>query len=157
MKQLLVSVLMFGAVAAAQQPCNTNMMVGTYIKSYSGWVTMEQPGAAPFTFFGSIFGVVSIDYAGKITGAGAISGFGPVTDYEVTGTVEIKPDCTGTIRQASKPKGSTGSGTPEVHRFVFIPGERRILATIVDMGPGMYPAVLGEWKYISPTPNAATW
>jgi hypothetical protein len=157
MKQLLVSVLMFGAVAAAQQPCNTNMMIGTYVQSYSGWVTMEQSGAAPLTFFGTVFGVVSIDNGGKITGAAAISGFGPVVDYEVSGTVEIKPDCTGTIRAASKPKGSTGAGMPEVHRFVFIPSEKKILAAIVDMGPGVYPAVLGEWKYLSPTPNTANW
>ena len=157
MRRLLGLALVLGAVTAAQPQCTTNSVVGTYVKSYSGWVTMEQQGAAPVTFFGTIFGVVSIDYGGNITGAAAISGFGPVTDYVVTGTIEIKADCTGTIRQSSKPRGSTGSGTPEVQRFVFISSEKKILATIVDMGPGMYPAVLGEWKWIAAVPNAVTW
>jgi hypothetical protein len=157
MKRLLVLVLALGAVAAAQPQCTTNSIVGTYVTSYSGWVTMEQPGAAPITFFGTIFGVASIDYGGNVTGTSAISGFGPVTDYVNTGTAEIKPDCTGTLRMSSKPKGSKEPAMPEVHRFVFISSEKKILATIVDMGPGTYPAVLGEWKFIAPVPNAVTW
>ena len=109
------------------------------------------------TMSSTLLGVMSIGSDGKLSGVGAMAGMGPVTDYEIWGTVEIKSDCTGTMRMKYKPKGSTSQELTEIDRFIFLPEEKLILATAVDMGPGVYPAMLGTWKRIAPYPNAANW
>ncbi len=40
---------------------------------------------------------------------------------------------------------------------IFLAEEKTILTTIVDLGPGISPALLGTWKRIAPHPNAANW
>jgi hypothetical protein len=147
---------MLSAVAAAQINCTMTSIVGTYAVSYIGWVTMVVPNAAPATFSGTIVGVMSIGYDGKLTGGSAVSGLGPVADYDSSGTVEIKSDCTGTFRFTSKPRAA-GAAEPETDRFVFISSDRTFFVTVVDLGSGMYPAMAGTWKLISPVPNAANW
>ena len=157
MKRFILLVLVLSAAAAAQPTCGPESIRGTYAISYLGWVSFTPPGGAPVTMPGTIFGVLSIGSDGKISGVGAVAGLGPVTDYDVWGTAEIKSDCTGTMRMRVKPKGGPDKGEVEIDRFVFLPEERMILTTIVDMGPGMYPALLGTWKRISPVPNVANW
>ena len=156
MKRVILLVLVLSAVAAAQTNCNPGAITGTYAVSYIGWVTMVLPGAAPTTFSGTIVGAISIGYDGKLSGGAAVSGLGPVADYDISGTAEIKPDCTGTLRMKSKPRAG-GAAEPETDRFVFISGDKTLFVTIVDLGPGMYPAMAGTWKQISPVPNAAAW
>jgi hypothetical protein len=156
MKRLILLVLVLSAVAAAQNTCSMSSIVGTYAVSYIGWVTMVVPNAAPATFNGTIVGVMSIGWDGKLSGAAAVSGLGPVADYDSSGTVEIKSDCTGTLRYKSKPRAG-GSVEPETDRFIFIPSDRSMFVTVVDMGPGMYPAMAATWKQISVVPNAAAW
>jgi hypothetical protein len=109
------------------------------------------------SFYGTILGVFSINYDGTVTGADAVSGFGPVTDYVVSGTVEVNPDCTGTIKLKAKPKNGVGPEETEVHRFIFDPDGATLLATMTDLGPDYYPAILGTWKRISRWPNGANW
>lgn len=158
MKRIVLLMAVLCAVAAAQPVCSLYSVAGTYVTSYMGWLTMTAPNAPPVTASGGIFGVTSIDYDGTVSGVGAVAGMGPVTDYVVSGTLTIKPDCTGTIKMTGKPKGSSGPSTStEVDRFVFLPelGEIRLL--IWDMGPGSYPAIFGNWKRMSRTPNAAQW
>ncbi|MCX6638099.1 MAG: hypothetical protein NT090_23835 [Acidobacteria bacterium] len=157
MKRFILLVLVLCAVAAAQPTCGLESIRGTYAVSYLGWLTIAQPGAAPVTMSGTILGVMSIGADGKLSGVGAVAGMGPVTDYDVWGTVEIKSDCTGTMRMRVKPKGGQDKGEIEIDRFIFLPEEKVILTTIVDMGPGLYPAMLGTWKRISTYPNAANW
>jgi hypothetical protein len=156
MKRVILLVLMLSAVAAAQINCTMTSIVGTYAVSYIGWVTMALPGGGSATFSGTIVGVMSIGYDGKLTGGSAVSGLGPVADYDSSGTVEIKSDCTGTLRYKSKPRAG-GAVEPETDRFVFIPGDKSLFATVVDLGSGMYPAMAGTWKPISPVPNMANW
>jgi hypothetical protein len=156
MKRFILLILALSAVAAAQPSCSLDSIRGTYAVSYIGWVTITQPGAPPVTTPGTILGVVAISLDGQLSGGGAVSGFGPVTDYDISGTIEIKPDCTGTMRLKSKPKSGGPVGT-EIDRFVFNPNEKTVLATIVDLGPGVYPAVLGTWKRIPAALNAGTW
>ncbi len=155
MKRLILLVLVLSAVAAAQPTCGPESIRGTYAVSYLGWLTITQPGAAPVTMSGTILGVLSIGSDGKLSGVAAVAGLGPVTDYDTWGTVEIKSDCTGTMRLKFKHKG--GSEATEIDRFIFLVEEKTILTTVVDMGPGLYPAMLGTWKRISPVPNAANW
>ncbi len=156
MKRFILLILALSAVAAAQPNCSLDSIRGTYAVSYIGWVTITLPGVPPVTTPGTILGVVSIGFDGQLSGGGAVSGFGPVTDYDISGTVEIKPDCTGTLRLKSKPRSGGPAGT-EVDRFVFNPNEKTLLVTIVDLGPGVYPAVLGTWKRITAAPNAVNW
>jgi len=157
MKRFILLVLVLCAVAAAQPTCGPESIRGTYAVSYLGWMTIAQPGAAPVTMSGTILGVLSIGSDGKLSGVTAVAGLGPVMDYDTWGTVEIKSDCTGTVRMKYKVKGSTGREESEIDRFIFLPEERVILATVVDMGPGVYPAMLGTWKRIAPYPNAVNW
>ena len=154
MKRIVLLMAVLCAVAAAQPTCSLYSVVGTYVTSYMGWLTMAVPNAPPTTVSGGIFGVMSIDYDGTISGAAAISGLGPVTDYVTSGTLTIKPDCTGTMKLTSKPKGTSApAGQVETDRFVFLPDVGEIHTVIWDMGPGMYPALLGAWKRMSRTPR----
>ena len=155
MKRLILLIPVLCAVAAAQVNCNMSALAGTYAVSYIGWVTMVQ-GTSSMTFPGTIVGVISIGHDGKLSGGGAVAGFGPVTDYDISGTVELGSDCTGTLRMKSKPRAG-GTAEAEVDRFVFIPDDKMLFATIVDMGPAVYPAVIGTWKRITPVPNASNW
>ena len=158
MKYLTILILIFCSIASAQPACTSSSIVGTYVVSYMGWLTTQAPNAAPVTVSGGIFGVVSIGYDGKLSGAAAIAGMGPVVDYVVTGAVDINSDCTGSLRLSGKVRATNQPGMPyEVDRFVFLPdlGECRLIIT--DMGAGVYPALLGTWKRISPMPNAAKW
>lgn len=151
---LTLLTLAASALAAAQQVCRLDTIRGTYAISVSGWTTIVQP---PMTVFGTILGVVSIDWDGKISGAGAVSGLGPVTDYEVAGTAKIGPECTGTLTMKVRPKGTAQYIGIETDRFVLDPDGKTLLTTVVDMGPGYYPSMLGVWKRISREPNAASW
>jgi hypothetical protein len=155
MKRFILLVLVLCAVAAAQPTCGPESIRGTYAVSYLGWTTFTQPGAAPVTTSGTILGVLSIGSDGKLSGVVAVAGLGPVSDYDTWGIVEIKSDCTGTMRIKFKHKG--GSEATEIERFIFLAEEKTILTTVVDMGPGVYPALLGTWKRISTYPNAASW
>jgi hypothetical protein len=156
MKRFILLIPLLCAIAAAQPTCGLGSVVGTYAVSYIGWVTIALPGTPPMTISGTIVGVVSIDWNGKLSGGGAVSGLGPVADYDIPGTVEIKSDCTGTLRMKPKPRSGGPVGT-EIDRFVFSPDDKTLIVTIVDLGPGIYPAMVGTWKRISPVPNSANW
>ena len=86
-----------------------------------------------------------------------MSGFGPVTDYEVAGTAQVNADCTGEISLKVRPKGTTDWTGTEVDRFVFDVEGKTLVVIIVDFGPGVYPAVQGTWRKISRSPGAANW
>ena len=112
MKRLILLIPLLAVVAAAQTNCNLSLMPGTYAVSYSGWVTVPMPGAAPVTVPGSILGVISIGYDGKINGAGSVAiAPGPSMDYDVSGTIQINSDCTGTLRLNTKPRLGGPAGT----------------------------------------------
>jgi len=158
MKYVTILTLILCSMAGAQPVCTANSLVGTYVVSYFGWLTIAMPNAAPITGSGMIFGIISIGYDGKMTGAAAISGSGPVTDYDVTGTIQVNADCTGSLRLTGKARGTNQQPMPnELDRFVFLPETGEARAIISDMGPGLYPALMGTWKRISSMPNAAKW
>jgi len=110
------------------------------------------------TLPGTIVGVISIGYDGKLSGGGTTSmaGMGPTADYDISGTVAVNPDCTGTLKMKPKPRAG-GPASTETDRFVFNPVDKSMFVTVVEMGPGMYPAVAATWKQISPVPNTANW
>ncbi len=157
MKRLALLIPLLCSAAAAQLNCTLHSIAGTYSVSYLGWLTMQQPGGTSVTLPGTILGVVSIGYDGKLSGVTAVAGLGPVVDYEVIGTTELKSDCTGTLRLQVRPKGSTRAYETEIDRFVIDPDAKTLLAIMSDLGPGVYPVVLGTWKRLSPVPNSANW
>ena len=160
MKRLTLLMLVALAAAMAQPNCSMNtsmdMLKGTYAVSYYGLLQVVQPGAAsPMTTTGGIVGIISIGSGGEISGGAAVSGFGPVTDYEVAGTAQLT-GCAGKLSLKVRPKGAKDWGT-EIDRFVLDPAEKTLVVIIVDFGPGVYPAIQGTWKQISPLPYAASW
>jgi hypothetical protein len=160
MKRLTMLMLVAFAAAIAQPNCSMDismdMLQGTYAVSYYGTMQIMQPGAAsPMTATGGIVGVISIGYDGAISGGAAVSGFGPVTDYEVAGTAQLT-GCVGKLSLKVRPKGVTEWKT-EIDRFVLDPDGKTLLVIIVDFGPGVYPAIQGTWKRISHLPYAASW
>ena len=156
MKRLILLMLVALAVASAQPNCSLQTLRGTYAVSYWGIIQVMQPGAAPAAVSGGIVGAISIGYDGTVSGAAAVSGMGPVTDYEVGGTAQVNPDCTGKLSLKVRPKGTQQWGT-ETDRFVFDPDTKTLLVIIVDLGPGVIPAVQGTWKQISSVPNTVSW
>lgn len=153
MKRIILAMLLLCGIAAAQPNCGMETVRGTYAVSYIGWVAFD---ATTPPIPGVIFGIISIDWNGALSGVASIGGLGPVTDYEVvSGTIKINPDCTGTIQMTSKPKEG-GPATSEVDRIIVFPKENEIRAIISEL-PGTYPAMLGVWKLITTTPNAVKW
>ena len=157
MKRLMFLLLMAFAVASAQPVCSLDTIRGTYAVSYYGALTMMQQGAPPMTATGGIVGVLSIDYSGVVSGLGAVSGLGPVTDYEVAGTAQFTNNCTGKISMKMRPKGAKDWTGAEVDRFVADPDGKTLVVIVVDMGQGVYPAIQGTWNKISSVPNAVSW
>jgi len=137
MKRLWFLLPVAWAVASAQPTCDLNSIRGTYAVSYYGTMTILQPGAPPTTATGGIVGVVSIGYDGTLSGYAAVSGLGPVADYEVLGTVRFTSNCVGQITQKGRAKGTTEWTLTETDRFIFDLETNTFTAIIWDMGPGV--------------------
>ena len=158
MKRAILLVLVLSAVAAAQTTCTVGSVAGTYAVSYIGWISMAGPGGAMLTLPGTIVGVISIGYDGKLSGGGttSVAGMGPPADYDIFGTAAVNADCTGTLKMQPKPRAGGPAGT-ETDRFIFNPVDKSLFTTIVDLGPVTFPAISSIWKQISPVPKAAAW
>ena len=158
MKRAVFLVLVLSAVAAAQTTCTLTSIAGTYAVSYIGWASMAGPGGTMLTLPGTIVGVISIGYDGKLSGGGTTSmaGMGPTADYDIAGTATVNADCTGTLKMQPKPRAGGPAGT-ETDRFIFNPVDKSMFTTIVDLGATTSPAISSIWKQISPVPKAAAW
>jgi hypothetical protein len=161
MKRVILLVLVLSAMAAAQTTCTLSSIVGTYAVSYIGWVSLAQPGGTMVTLPGTIVGVISIGYDGKLSGGGTTSmaGMGPAADWDISGTATVNSDCSGTLKMTPKPRAGGPAGS-QTDRFVFNSYDRSLLTTIVDLAQGQvvfYPAIVGTWKQVSAVPNTAAW
>ena len=110
------------------------------------------------TLPGTIVGVISIGYDGKLSGGGttSVAGMGPAADYDIAGTATVNADCTGMLKMQPKPRAGGPVGT-ETDRFIFNPVDKSMFTTIVDLGATTSPAISSIWKQISPVPKAAAW
>jgi hypothetical protein len=154
MKRVILTMLLLCGVAVAQSNCTMETVRGTYAVSYLGWLTIE---GLPAPIPGVIFGVASIDWNGAISGVASVGGLGPVTDYLVTGTAKVNPDCTGALTLSVQPKDKSTPPETEVDRIIVFPQDKEIRVVVSNLGAGVYPALLGTWKRMSPVPNAASW
>ncbi len=157
MLRLALALALTAGVAAAQE-CNIQMMQGTYVVTYEGWLAVPTGGAVPAMLPGVIMGVLSIN-GGTISGTATVIAGGDKAEYEAApgGTVNMKSDCTGTMTLKMKVKGSTAPASTEIDRFVFLREDREIRVMIDTLGIPAVPMVLGTWKRISPVANMATW
>jgi hypothetical protein len=160
MKRLILLTLALCPVLAAQTQCTLDSVRGTYAVFYDGWALMPQPGSSlPLTVPGVIMGVVSISYDGKVTGAETVIIAGQAVEYDITGgSVQIKPDCTGTMQILTRVKGTPGAPAPIAERFVALSDAGEIRTTILSSPSATTGAMgLGIWKRMSPVPNSASW
>lgn len=149
MKRLMVTMFLTCAAAIAQPQCSLEILRGTYIVSYTGFVTTPSGGT-----YVTLFGVISIDpiHNPNVTGGVTVTGLGPTAMFIPTsGTAQINPDCTGTLHL-----GYAGAAPTEVDQFIYDSETKSLLATSVQIAAGNV-ASLGTWKKIFPMPNAATW
>ena len=161
MKRLVMLILALCAVAAAQQ-CN---LVGTYAASYdNGWGLMAQQGSPlPLTFPGVILGVVSISYNGVLSGGETVMIAGEAKEYEISGKIEINPDCTGTLREFTRLKGSSDPLMPITERFVaLVPsttGQVLEIRTIILPLVGAPVGAMGNgvWRRINTVAGSVSW
>ncbi|MFB3778101.1 MAG: hypothetical protein ACE141_10835 [Bryobacteraceae bacterium] len=164
MKRLFLLILTACAVVAAQPVCSVLTVRGTYAVSYDGWALMPQPGSPlPLAVPGVILGVVSIGHDGKLSGAETVIIGGQATEYDIAGSIDIKPDCTGTLRTFTKLRGSADKPSPVTERFVVLVkgtwGEEvDIRTTIVEMPGSLVGAMgLGIWRRMTSMPGSANW
>jgi hypothetical protein len=78
---------------------------------------------------------------------------GSVTDYTiVSGTIEIGPDCTGSLHTTfTDSNGATGESWEQV---IFLRDRQEISAMILGTSPGPVGAMgLGTWKRLPPLPR----
>jgi hypothetical protein len=105
----------------------------------------------------TVLGLISIGHNGTLSGVATVTaGVGPAQDVEISGTVVVNANCTGTLTLHTKAKGSSDEPGTEVSKIIILPEEKQFLDLIVDMGPDVYPAVLGTWKRMTPVPTAAS-
>jgi hypothetical protein len=129
--------------------CTPYMLRGTYIVSYSGFITTASASA-----YVTLFGVVSIDPSQdqSITGAVTVTGLGPTPMFIPTsGKALLNPDCTGTLNV-----GAAGGPPTEIDQFVYDINSATIFATTLSIQAGNV-ASLGTLKKISPVPHEVTW
>lgn len=163
MKRLLIPVFALCGVLAAQPQCTIGTVRGTYAVSYaSGWALMPQQGSAlPLALPGVILGVVSIGYDSTLSGGETVIIAGQAKEYDISGTVEINSDCTGTLRILTKEKGVPGPAMPVVERFVAVSGhsqELELQTIIMPMAASPVGAMsVGSWKRMTVTSGTAGW
>ena len=169
MKRFAIVLLLVGGTAAAQMStpnlpqCNISHVQGTYVATYQGWVAVPVPNAAPMLYPGAMMGVLSIGSTGAFTGTfTAILPISGKTTNEVMpgGVVDIKPDCTGTVRFSIRGKGTSEAPTNEIHRLVYLRerGEFMVIMEVMERGGVQFiPMFRGSWKQLAKWPNEAEW
>jgi hypothetical protein len=103
MKALTMTILLTGmslvpmAQALADSPCSTQAMAGRWV--YASTVSQQvlAPGLPPITF--SSIGTINVDRYGTISGKFDFTALDLVffPDVAYTGSVNVNPDCTGTL------------------------------------------------------------
>jgi hypothetical protein len=160
MTRIMLLILALCPLALAQQQCSIFSARGTYAVSYDGWALIPQPGAPfPLTLPGVILGVVSIGFNGTVSGAETVIIAGQVVEHEIVGgSLDLKEDCTGTMRSLVKVKGVAAPPTEISERVIVLPHENEIRTTVVGSTNPLAGAMgLGIWKRMSPVPNSAKW
>jgi len=147
-----------GMPSLAQPPgqCGGQQMRGTWSVSMSGWQTFTAGPAAGQTAPVVGVAVVVVDYQGNFTGPGTIVIGGVVNDFEMSGTVEITPECTGVLKYAVKVKGSPVPAPGFIERAVFDPKNDQAVTASVQ-APAAKPMWISTIRRLSNQPLPVTW
>jgi hypothetical protein len=164
MRLIITIALMACAVATAQPLCSLSSVVGTYAVNYeSAYGLMGQKDSpVPTSYPGVFMGVFSIEASGNVKGFETVIFVGLASEYEtVSGSIEIKDDCTGTMRRMVRLKGTNSTPFPLVERFIALANsaDREIRTTILWPPAVGVPGAMGigVWKRMSHQPNWARW
>ena len=151
--------MLLATALMAQPRCTLGQVSGTYVVYYTGWATMAQEGSPlPMALPATIAGVMSIGGDGKLSGTQTLNVMGQVVEYEVdSGAVELKPDCTGTMRTKFKVKGAGQAPGEVVERFAALPHLQKIITSLLTTNSPAGGVTNGIWERMSPVPNAAAW
>lgn len=164
MRLIVTFALLSCGFAAAQPPCSLSSIVGTYAANYqSAYGLMgQQNSPIPAFYPGTFMGVFSIEPSGNVKGFETVIFVGLASEYEtVSGSIELKPDCTGTMRRMVRLKGTDSTPFPLVERFITLANssDREIRTTILWPPAVGVPGAMGigVWKRMSHQPNWASW
>ena len=157
--------LCLGATVAAQPQCGVNSIRGTWATSSIGWaIPLGAAGAQPAPIV--MIGVMSIDYAGRLTGSGTLTwgtgiagtpiAAGDVLDYDMDGTVDLNQDCTGFWRYTVKLRGTPAPIPGYLERIIVVPQKDEILSQSIR-SPLSKPMWTSISKRISPIPSPVAW
>ena len=134
-------------ISVGDPQCSTDNVVGRFGTTYQGYAMMTASGqTAPVPI--SYVGTAEVDYQGRVTGGGAFSVGGTITNVTLANAaMQIKPDCTGTMQYSIVPPGST-KPVQGIDQFVALNnGDEIILMTV--QGVFGSPVTLGSMKRIS--------
>jgi hypothetical protein len=138
-------------ISPGQSHCSSHTLVGSYGTTYQGYAVQVPPGQtlpvpAPYSYVGTAL----IDHQGRVSGGGTYSVGGTVMEVTLANaTIEIQPDCTGTLHYSLVPAGSN-QPLPQQgadHFVAFENGDEITLMTI--QGVFGAPVTLGSMKRMS--------
>jgi hypothetical protein len=136
----------FGSPVAAQPPCSTLTVAGTWAASSTGTIFRSVPGSTtPTTVPGAALGLASIGYDGRFTATLTAPG-STVMEQTMRGTLTVNSDCSGSVDAMST------LGFRWVEQIVILDGGNEIW-TISTGGMGPNPIVWQcRWRKISAVP-----
>ena len=151
----------------AQHQCRMGNLVGAWAFSEIGWTVPQGTGSSTVASPVTVIGVATIHYSGKMTGSGTfISGAGipgtpipagEVLDFDFTGTVEINPDCAGSLRYSIQVKGTPAPLPGEfIERFVYSPRKDEVISMSIQ-SPLSRPLWNGLYTRLGHVPESIAW
>jgi len=153
------------AMPGQENYCGVQSVRGTWAFSGLGWaIPLGPPADAPPVVF---MGVLTIDSAGKMTGPmTVISGAGipgtpipagTVLDFDLVGSVEVTPGCTGIWRYSIQLKGTPAPIPGQyVERIIVVPQKDEIMFMSIR-SPLSKPMWVGTAKRLQHLPTPVTW
>jgi len=143
-------------ISMSEPQCSNATVVGTYGSTWQGYMVMTlsgqtQPTAVPVSYLGA----GAVDYQGRMTGGGTFAPGGTIMDVSFpNATVEIHPDCTGTVTWSMQLKGSNQPIGQGMDWFVALDNGDELILLTVQTAHGS-PITLGSMKRISSVASTA--
>ena len=108
--------------------CSNDTLKGRYLFIENGF-EIKQKDHFPFAIAGYQANRVDLNGNGKVEGVSSYSENGKITENEeFSGTYEVNPDCTGTVRYTDGTKYDMFIA-PDGSMFTFVQTDRRFVAT----------------------------
>lgn len=159
--------LLLCCAASAQPSCGIHSLAGTWAFAELGWTVPTGSGASAVASPVTVIGAFTVDYSGKMTGAGTtISAVGipgtpipagEVLDFDFNGTVEITSDCTGVLKYSIQIKGTPAPVPGQfIERFVYSPHNDELFSMAIQ-SPLSKPLWIGRYTRLGRVPQPIAW